>query len=205
VNDNDLRSQFLRAVPPVSDADTEVALALARRARVSRHHRRSVVVLLAPVLAAVATVTVVLAVIVGTRGSDSDRPAPAATGPSPVTAWFRHIARQSSTSTGVVDLSSIWILHMTSADAGTIEIRPSVPFGTGTFRRDSVGGLRSAGELWDVRVLDVYCGRSSGRYSLAHNGDALVFTVVRDACAPRREVLDGTVFAALISPDQLVG
>lgn len=194
-------SRRLEALQPkLDDNDIETALLHTRAVARTRQRRRGIAIRLAPVLAAAATVAVVLLAI-GGSGHRRHTPAVSPT-PSPsnsVTAWFRHVTGVSSTASGSVDLSSVWVVRLSDADHGTFDVRPSTRFGTGTLHYDgSRGG-------WVVSVVDGPCGGRDGIYAVQHDGPSLTFTAVADPCALRRELLDNAVFAPLTNPDQLTG
>jgi len=186
--------------PKVCDEAIEMALHRTRTVAQTRQRRRRTALRLAPVLAAAATVAVVLLAIVGS-GHDSHSPA---VGPTPVpsasiNAWFRHATGVSSPASGSVDLSSVWVVRLTDANHGTFDVRPSTRFGTGTFHFDgSRGG-------WVVDILDRACGGRAGVYEVQHDGPSLTFTAIKDPCQLRRDLLDNAVFAPLSNPDQLTG
>jgi hypothetical protein len=206
MGDDELRRHLHAALPPVRDDDVERALLRTRAVADMRARRTRRMVRLAPVAVAAVTAAVIVLVTIGLRGSagrPTTQPTPGPTGTTtptaPPTAWFRHVVGVSTRGSGTLDLRSVWVVRLTSPDSGTFDVRPADRFGTGTLRYDgSRGG-------WVVDVLARWCGTDPGIYRVTRSGDVLVFTVVRDACEPRRDVLDDTVFAPLTSPDQLLG
>lgn len=201
MTDDDLKSRLDAALPPVDADDVEVALVRTRVIARTRQRRRRTAVRLAPVLAAAATAAVVMLVTLGPghgHHTPASAPSPSPSAP-PVGAWFRHAVGVSSAAGGSVDLTSVWVVRLSDANHGTFDVRPSTRFGTGTLRYDASRGG------WVVDVVNRDCGGRDGVYRVGQDGPSLVFTVVNDPCALRRDLLDNTVFAPLTNPDQLVG
>lgn len=201
MSDDEIRRHVDAVVPAMSDIDTEAALTRTRAAARIRARRRRLVLRVAPLGVAAATVAIVLLAslgpLKGSGTSTSHRPKPTAT--TATTAWFRHVVGVASTASGSVDLGSVWVVRLTDPNHGSFDVRPSDRFGAGTLTYDgSRGG-------WVVDVLGKYCAGKSAIYRVDRSGDSLTFSVVSDDCELRRNVLDSTVFSPLTSPDQLTG
>lgn len=198
MSDDDIRRHLDSLVPAMTDIDTETALTRTRASAQRRSRRRQLALRVAPIGVAVATAAVVLLVTVGPLQRQST-PTSHRPQPAPVSAWFRHVVGTSSSASGSVNLTAIWVVRLTDANHGSFDIRPTDRFGTGTLAYDgSRGG-------WVVDVLDHYCGGKSAIYRVDRSGESLTFAAVSDGCELRRDVLNSSVFAPLTSPDQLTG
>jgi len=202
-DDDQLHQLFDRAIPPPGDADGEQALTRlhyeTRRREQPSHTSRHW-------LAVAATATAVAAVIalsvVASRGG-THRPSSPTPRPDTISTagtWFRHSAGTVITPAGTtINLAAVWVVRLHTDGSGSFDVRPRTSFGTGMLQYDR------ASRQWDVTLMGKYCGTTAGRYSISRSGAALIFTAVRDECQPRRNALDGAVFAQLTDLAQLTG
>lgn len=204
MTDNGLRQVFQNGSVVVTEDEVERALVRTRVAGRVALRRRRRATFLAPCAAALATAAVVTVIVVAGPSANRPKPSPAASVPplpSPTSrVWFKHINGAGSTASGAtVDVGGIWVIRLATDVAGTFDLQPRDRLGQGTLTYDP------ATRLWSVRVLQRYCGDAAASYRIDNSHLALTFTAVHDPCTLRRDVLDGTVFDVLTSPDQLIG